>query len=178
MQEITKKLAPLVVLSLFVPGLSAAEEHEKAPSPEIKKTVDAFAGTWTGTGDVVLPGKPPVSVTLTIDCTKTALGRAVVCTYRGKTALGPTEATLLVGYDELGKAVHIMAVTSDGEVHDHACQWKADLIACDLYKGGMGSLPITEELAIKVESKKLTMRTAMFTSGRPLSSMTWTWTRR
>jgi hypothetical protein len=167
-----------MLLSVFIPGLSAAEEHEQPPSPEIKKTVDAFAGSWTGTGDVVLPGKQPVGVTLAIDCTKTALGRAVVCTYRGKTAFGPTEATLLVGYDELGKAVHIMAATSDGEVHDHACRWKADTIACDLYKGAMGTLPITEELAITVESRKLVLRTAMFSGGKPLSSMTWTWNRR
>jgi hypothetical protein len=39
-------------------------------------------------------------------------------------------------------------------------------------------MPITEELAVKVESKKLVLRTAMFANGKPLSGMNWTWTRK
>ena len=115
---------------------------------------------------------------MSVECKKTALGRGVACSYQGKTALGPTEATLLIGYDEFGKNVHVMAMTSDGEVHDHVCRWKGEAVVCDTYKGGMGTLPIVEELTIKVESKKVVIVTSMTSEGKPLSGMTWTWTRK
>lgn len=176
MQAVTTKLvSTFIAITMFAD--SAGADEVQAIAPEITKTVDAFAGTWRGTGDVVLPGKAPIPVSLTIDCAKTALGRAVACTYKGTTPLGPTEATLLIGYDELARTVHIMAATSDGEMHDHVCRWKAETITCDLFKGSMGPLPITEELAIDVQRKKLVIRTSMFTGGKPLSSMTWTWAR-
>ncbi len=85
---------------------------------------------------------------------------------------------MLIGYDEFGKSVHIMAVTSDGEVHDHACRWKAQELACDRYKGGLGTIPVTEDLSVRVDGKTLVMNTSMFSEGKPLASMVWKWRRK
>jgi hypothetical protein len=55
-----------------------------------------------------------------------------------------------------------MAVTSDDEVHDHKCRWEGDQkLMCEPLKGGMGGMPITEDLEFSAGPKQLGLRAVM-----------------
>src|SRR5262245_49677399 len=99
---------------------AAAAPAKEAPAPELKKTVDIFAGKHAFNSTITMAGKDPLKFKSTVDCKKTALGKAVTCSMTGTVpGMGPFEAGLLIGYDTHGKAVHFMAMTSDEEIHDH-----------------------------------------------------------
>jgi hypothetical protein len=147
-----KKLSVIALFNALTltGGLSVARAAEAAPPPppELKKTVDAFAGKWVYDTTVTMPGGKPVKTKLTVDCKKTALGKATTCRWSGNIpGDGPFEGTAVVGYDTFGKAVHFMGIFSDEEVHDHKCTWKGNTLGCELLKGGMGGGPITEDLS-------------------------------
>ena len=134
-----------------------------APAPEIKKTVDAFAGRWVMDTTVTAPGSPPQKAPLKVDCRPTANGKAVTCDMSGNIpGSGPMEAAFIVGFDTFGKRVHFMAMTSDEEVHDHVCQWtNASTLACDPLKGGLMGDSVTEDLVITSEGQKLAFKSMM-----------------
>jgi hypothetical protein len=142
-------------MTVVMTSMLAAADLRAEPTPtlpaEVKKTVDAFAGRWTLDGTISMPGEGPKKATLKMDCKKTAMGKGVACSMSG-----PFDASILVGYDRYGKAVHFMAVTSDDEVHDHKCHWQGDQkLVCDPLKGGMGEVAITEDLEFTVGAKKV-----------------------
>jgi len=147
-----KRWIGLGLLALATSVLAEDKPGAMPPAPpEVQKTVDAFAGRWTIKGTLAVPGATaPAPATLTIECKQTALGKAVVCTWNGEaTGMGPLEAGGLVGYDPVDKVVHFMAITSDGEFHDHKGTWKDDksLVFEPLkYNSAMG--PATEDLRL------------------------------
>jgi hypothetical protein len=148
---VTMLLAPLVAAD------ARGVEAPPAPSPEVKKTVDAFEGRRTLEGTIVMPGEGPKAATMKMDCRKTAKGKAVACTFSG-----PFDGSALVAYDPYSKAVHFMAVTSDDEVHDHACQWQADQkLVCAPLKAGMSGMAITEDLEFFGAGKTLGFKAVM-----------------
>jgi hypothetical protein len=143
----------------------------KAPMPtppappaapaEVKATVEAFKGNWKFDVTMIATGMPgmekPLTAKLTFNCKEVAAKNGVVCEQKGKTAMGPIDATYLIAYDPYSKAVHFMAVTNQNEVHDHVCTWKtATDLACAPLKAGMGpgGDEITEDFSITWSSKK------------------------
>jgi hypothetical protein len=146
------KLNVLTLLTLLV-GVSAARaESAPPPAPELKRTVDAFAGKWLYDTTITMPGGKPVKAKLTMDCRKTALGKGVSCLWSGNIpGDGPFEGTAVVGYDTFGKKVHFMGIFSDEEVHDHACAWSGNELKCEPLKGGMGGGPVTEEFSLNFD---------------------------
>ena len=104
-----------------------------APPPELKKTVDAFVGTWTIDGTATMPGGAPTKVKETIVCTKAVAGRVASCTgHANVPGMGKMEDLMIVTYDVEAKKVRVMGMSSLGEVHDHVCTWKDDkTLACD-----------------------------------------------
>lgn len=149
-----KKLSVVALLTL-AGGLSVARAAETAPPPppELKKTVDAFAGKWVYDTTVTMPGGKPIKTKLSVDCRKTALGKATTCHWIGNIpGEGPLEGSAVVGYDTFGKAVHFMGIFSDEEIHDHKCIWKGDTtLACEQLKAGLGGGPVTEDLTFIFE---------------------------
>jgi hypothetical protein len=146
-------------LSLFtlLPGAVArAGETAPAPAPEVARTSDAFQGRFQVDGTLAVGSAAPAKVRFAITCRRTALGRAAACSMAAKTPLGPMEGSMLVGYNELDKAVHFMSMTSDGEVHDHVCRWKGSTLACDPLKGNLGAMSVTEDLSFQFDGKKMT----------------------
>jgi hypothetical protein len=144
----------LAVLALVGGATMAHAEPASAPPPELKKTVEAFAGKWAYDTTVTMPGQKPGKTVLTMDCRKTALGKAVNCALSGNIpGEGPFQGGALVGYDTFGKNVHFMGIMSDEEVHDHQCTWKGNTLACDPLKGGMGGGPIIEDLSFTFGGK-------------------------
>jgi hypothetical protein len=139
------------LIGVFLAGWlsSTASAAEPPLPPEVARTVNAFAGKWTFDGVLSFEGKE-VKGKLAIDCRKIALGKAVSCSMKGKFPGFPDEDDgILVGYDIGGKAVHFMAITSGGEVHDHSCQWKGEetLDCGTLAYTAVDGSPATEELA-------------------------------
>ena len=157
----TKTLSLFVALSSFCSFASARAEGEtRQPPPELKKTVDAFAGRWSLVGTVTLPGAQPAGLKSKMVCTKAAGGKAVSCLEEGMAAgLGPMQGAYLIGYDTFGKRVHFMAITSDEAVHDHPCSWSNEHdLTCDPLKGGMNGSPITEEFVVSFNEKTLAIK--------------------
>jgi hypothetical protein len=146
---------------LFAAEKVAATSPEKPPpAPEVKKTVDAFVGTTPFACELTAPDmEKPAKFKMSFDCKKTALGRAVQCAANApKTPMGPWQGHFMVAYDEGAKAVHFMSVTSEGEVHDHVCQWKDDkTMTCDPLKYVVpGGGAATEDLDMGWDGKKVT----------------------
>jgi carbon monoxide dehydrogenase subunit G len=131
--------------------------------PEIKKTVDAFAGQWIMDTTITAPGSAPQKAPLKVTCRQTAGGKAVTCDMIGNIpGSGPMEAAFIVGFDTFGKRVHFMAITSDEEVHDHVCRWTdASTLACDPLKGGLMGESVTEDFVITSEAQKLSFKSTM-----------------
>jgi carbon monoxide dehydrogenase subunit G len=163
--------AAFLALALALPLAAGAADAPKAPAPpaerkppaELKKTVDAFAGTWSYDGTVTMPGAKPVKAPIEMACKKGALGKAVACTFSGNIpGSGPLEASLLVGYDTFHKNVHFMAMTSDEEVHDHVCNWRSatDLV-CEPLKGGLMGDEVTEDFSLTFAGDRGSFRSVM-----------------
>lgn len=119
------------------------------PTADQRRAVDAFAGQWVYHTTITAPGAAPVKADITMNCTKTARGRALVCSFKGDVpGTGPLDAGVLIGADPLDGKVHFMAMTSDDELHDHICAWKdSKNLMCDPLRGGLGGQAITEDLS-------------------------------
>jgi len=98
--------------------------------PEVRKTVDAFAGHWTLTGTDLEPGATtPAVVNGTMDCKPAALGAAVSCLIAADISGTRIEAATVIGYSPDDHLVRWMEISSTGEYHDHRGQWKGNQIA-------------------------------------------------
>jgi carbon monoxide dehydrogenase subunit G len=147
----------------------AAESPPNAPPaaaaqpPEIKKTVDAFAGRWIMDTTITAPGSAPQKAPLKVTCRETAGRKAVTCDMVGNIpGSGLMEAAFIVGFDTFGKRVHFMAITSDEEVHDHVCRWTdASTLACDPLKAGLMGEPVTEDFVITSGAHRLSFKSTM-----------------
>jgi hypothetical protein len=107
--------------ALFV--LMAVQPPQPSPPPEVRKTVEAMAGEWTGEMTADISGSPPETFPWPMSCRSVALGMGAACTMEGKASIGPLAQTCLVAYAADTRALHLMCVTSMGEVHDHAGRW-------------------------------------------------------
>src|SRR3984893_14650160 len=115
------------------------------PPPEVKRTVDAIAGTWSGRMTAKVPGFPSETFPWAMDCKVVALGAGASCTNQGKASIGLMAESCLLAYDAEGKAVHYMCVPSMGEVHDHKGKWKDDkTIEFEPLRAGMMGQLVTE----------------------------------
>lgn len=144
-----------------IPGLAFAQggaAAPPAPPPEVKRTVNAFVGTWTFEGTVTgAPGmKEPVKVKETMVCKKAAGGLVASCVGSGNVpGLGRMEDVLLATYDVEGKAVRIVGMSSMGEVHDHKCAWKDEKsMSCDPLAIVAGGAPATVDLVMSWSDAK------------------------
>jgi hypothetical protein len=155
-----------IVLAIMLVFSVAAVAEEPVPAPpppppEVARTVAVFAGKWTMETSLTVPGQTKAMKVLeSFDCKKVSAGRGVLCMESGKVpGMGAIEFTHLIAYDPERKQVHWYAVGSSGEVHDHSCVWKdASNLACDTLKATLGGLPITEEVSVAIEGKRLTMK--------------------
>jgi hypothetical protein len=160
-----KTLIALAYVTLVAAAAYADEPKEKpktgggaapaapALSPEVKKTVDAFTGTWTFDGAVSgMPGaKGPSKATETLVCKKAGGGRVVSCSGKGTVAgLGRVEDEALVAWDAEAKNVRFVGMSSTGELHDHTCNWKDDnTLACEPLSVTAEGQPATVDLDMK-----------------------------
>jgi hypothetical protein len=129
--------------------------------PEVKKTVDAFAGHWVLTGTDKEPGaKEPVHLALTIDCKRTALGAAVNCLFVGQLpGAGRIEAASVIGYSPDEQVVRWMEISSTREYHDHRGRWKGNEIEFEPMAYTISGKQATEHLSVAFPSAgRLTMR--------------------
>lgn len=144
------------VLACFLVFLSAeALAGQKAvvapPSPtppaEVKRTVDAVVGRWSGNMTAIVPGSAPATFGWSIDCKPTALQAGAMCTMAGHASIGELAQACLVAYDPEGEAVHYMCVTSMGEVHDHKGHWRDEgAVVFEPLVGGLQGTTMTETI--------------------------------
>jgi hypothetical protein len=123
----------------------ANNPKQSVPPPEVKRTVDAITGTWSGKMTAKVPGFASEAFEWAMDCKPVALGAGASCTNTGKASIGSMAESCLLAYDPQGKSVHYMCVTSMGEVHDHRGQWKDDkTIEFEPLRAGMMGKLVTE----------------------------------
>src|SRR5262245_27941866 len=153
---------------LSVPAQGQKQNGERkpqhpSPPPEIKKTVDAIAGEWSGPMTAKVGGMVE-TFNWTMDCKTVALGAGATCTNGGKASIGLLAESCLLAYDPEGKAVHYMCVTSMGEVHDHKGQWKNDkTIEFEPLQAGMMGKLATETMRWSFPDAKTIAKTSMVT---------------
>jgi hypothetical protein len=138
-----------MLASAFV-MLSGSLALADAAPPEVAKTVDAFVGKWAFEAAFTEgAGGAPTKAKMKMDCKKIALGQAADCSYATKLPDGgPLEGEAMVAYDRERKEVHFMAMTSQGEVHDHRCRWKDDqTLDCEPLAASAGGQPLKEALS-------------------------------
>src|SRR5689334_12414968 len=124
------KALTLIWVATFA-TITYADQTAQAPArpPEVKRTVDAFAGRWSFVGIDLEPGaKAAAKLTMKIDCKRAALGAAVNCTIAGQSAGGRIEAAAVIGYSPDEKVVRWMEISSTAEYHDHRGVWKGSTI--------------------------------------------------
>ncbi|MEK6334591.1 MAG: hypothetical protein AABM67_06550 [Acidobacteriota bacterium] len=139
----------LILFLLFAfPARAQKDTGSRPPvAPEVNHTVDSINGTWLGKMTANVPGFPPETFDWTMNCTIVARGAGVSCTNTGKASIGSMAESCLLAYDQEGKAVHYMCVTSMGEVHDHKGKWKdARTIEFEPLRAGLMGQPIVETL--------------------------------
>ena len=143
-----KSLLVLLWFAVLLPLSALAQgERNSSPPPELKRTVDAIAGKWSGPMTARIPGMAPETFNWTMDCKSVSLGAGVACANEGKASIGLLAESCLLAYDPDGKAVHYMCVSSMGEVHDHKGQWKDDkTIEFEPLHAGMMGQQITETM--------------------------------
>ncbi|HTT00725.1 MAG TPA: hypothetical protein VMG11_01445 [Steroidobacteraceae bacterium] len=116
------------VLLAVAPLLAYADSAPPAP-PEVKKTVDAFAGHWTLTGTDREPGNTTAAaVNGTMDCKSAALNAAVSCLIAADVSGSRVEAATVIGYSPDEHLVRWMEISSTGEYHDHHGRWNGNRI--------------------------------------------------
>jgi len=117
----------------------------RAAPPEVRKTVDAFAGHWTLTGTDMEPGaKTPVSVRAIVDCKPAALGAAVTCLIEADISDTHVEAAAVIGYSPDEHLVRWMEISSTGEYHDHRGPWKDNEIQFEPLTYAVSGAKMTE----------------------------------
>ncbi len=158
------KISSLIVFLFMTSAVAYAEEAKPGamppPPPEVKKTVDAFAGKWAADMTVTMPGQPPVKFKGTWTCNKIAGGTAVDCSMSEQVpGLGLMEETDLWGYDPETKSVHAMTWNNMGEVHDHRAAWKDDKTIEFTHSATAGGKPIEETFVMTFPGpKKMTFK--------------------
>jgi hypothetical protein len=103
--------------------LVLAQPTQPSPPAEVRKTAEALVGEWTGEMTAVVPGAPPETFQWPMSCRAVALGRGSSCTMEGKASIGALAQSCLLAYAADARVVHLMCVTSMGEVHDHKGRW-------------------------------------------------------
>ena len=129
-------------------AVSAKASQPVAASPEQKRLVETFLGSWSWDGAIVLPSGAQRGAKLELQCQKAAGGKATLCRLGSKELAGrPFEASILIGHDPFDKSVHLMMMSSDDEVWHRPCAWKGDtLLACGPQRTGVLGMPVTSEL--------------------------------
>lgn len=122
-----------------------AAHGEAAPPPEVKKTVEAFAGHWTVIGTDLEPGaNAPAAIKGTVDCTPAALGAAVSCLIAVDIGGSRIEAANVIGYSPDEHQVRWMEISSTGEYHDHRGPWRGNAIQFEPLTYTAGGTKLTE----------------------------------
>jgi hypothetical protein len=146
-------------------GEAAKKPMAIGAMPEVKKIVDALSGKWATDAEMTMPGAKPEKAKLSMECKKIALGAGVSCSMEGKTSMGPMAETCMIAHDPEGSGVHMMCVTSMGEVHDHKGKWKDDkTLEFEPLKATMEGKPITETVVMTMADAKTVSMTSTTTT--------------
>lgn len=155
--------AALASLSAW-PGTAAPAKARKAevvPAASVpaqaRKTADALAGRWRFEGTMTLPGSTEALRTeFAMTCRKVAGGRAAACEFKALfPGQPPMEEVQLWAYNPEDLKVHLFAVNTAGEVHDHVGTWKDDqTLEFDPLKTTDEGKPVEDSLVVTWEGPK------------------------
>ena len=123
----TNYFCALTLIFLVASSSEIFAENVPPPPPEVKKTVDAFAGHWTLNGSATEPDAKTASpVRATMDRKSAALGAAVNCRIGADVSGSCIEAAAVIGYSSDERSVRWMEISSSGEYHNHRGPWSGE----------------------------------------------------
>lgn len=107
------------LLVLVAPVIAQKQDRRRMPPaapspPEVKKTVDAMTGRWSGQMTAQVPGAPVESFNWTMNCKAIAFGAGASCTNTGKASIGVMAESCLLAYDPEGKDSSLHVRDFDG----------------------------------------------------------------
>ncbi len=163
----------LTTLALATPALADTVAEPSA-------RLEAFVGTWKGTGTLAMGGAT-ANITGTWTCKPTSAKFGVLCTVKitGVPGLKLYEETDLFGYDPGTGTYHWASVTNTGDTHDHVAKvGAADATKFQyVYTGTYETKPFKEVidlefLTTKKPSDTMNVRGETFVGGVSASVMT------
>jgi hypothetical protein len=134
----TRKLGVLGVLVLTAAAaVHAQQKSGPAPAPapppapkmtpEGKKFVDGWLGTWTSTDTTYTMGGQKMQGTLKMTCEGVSSGWGALCkAVMSGPGMPPSESTFLMGWDVATGQAHMFEIADTAEVHDHSGKWIND----------------------------------------------------
>jgi len=156
-----------VVLVPALAGVAVAKgPPKKAPAPkveappvppEVTRTVDAFVGRWRFDGSLTPPGaKESLKAKFLFTCRKAAGGRAAACDFTARfPGMSPMEETQVWAFNPEDQKVHLVAVNTSGEVHDHQGAWKDEqTLEFEPLKTTDDGKPVEDSLVVTWDSPK------------------------
>jgi len=141
----------IILTAIGANGIAVAQAQSTAPAapPQIKQTVDAFAGHWDLAATDTEPGAQPVQFKVTMDFKTAALGAAVSGDIAGEfPGAGPIAASCVIGYSPDEQVVRWMEISSTGEYHDHKGTWKGQTLEFEPLTFTIGGQKATEYLSV------------------------------
>src|SRR5258705_13662082 len=97
------------LICLAAQGATSGQKNDvskpgQPPSPpEVKRTVAAIAGRWSGQMTAKVPGFPAEAFPWTMDCGVVAQGAGASCSNQGKASIGQMAESCLLAYDPESK---------------------------------------------------------------------------
>ena len=132
------KLINAILAVMLTSGVSAAND--------IKKPVDALAGTWTVDLTMTAPGQQPIKFKATLACRPAAAGTAVQCALDAEIpGIGGLHEIDVWAWEPETKILHDITVNNLGEVHDHQGSWKDEHTAVFAHTATQGGKPLEEK---------------------------------
>lgn len=140
------------------PGKAPVPKVE-APAipPQVAKTVDALVGRWRFEGALTQPGaKESLKAKFAFTCRKAAGGRAAACDFKVLfPGMPPMEETQVWAFNPEDQKVHLFAVNTSGEVHDHQGTWKDDqTLEFEPLKTTDDGKPVEDSLVVTWDGRK------------------------
>ena len=150
-----------------------------AEQPEEREALLRWLGTWEAAYQVVFSDGEVHPGAMTVVATPMANGQGVHMDAKGTvTDLEDWEAHALWGYDAESGEVHWFAVSSMGEVHDHAGVWKDENTLALEWRGVEEGEAAVEHTTFRWNSpSEVAMETILTVGGKLSHTLKGTWTR-
>ena len=137
--------------------------------------IKQLIGDWKAEATVTKPDGTSVEGTGTWTVREISLGKGVHTVMKINVEGQAIEENDLLGYDAGGQKVHMLSITSDGSVHDHVGNMRADDVLFLRWDGIVDGKPSHEEIEIdRLSPDEIRALSIEYLDGKEMSRFTCT----